>query len=564
MLDNINLENVVERSTSHSQAQSVARSQPAKPPRAVSASAWLRRAWPTAVVLALIGGVAYWGHSTDWKLPKFSELVGKSAGDDDDKEWCKEHGVPESVCVECNKSLLPKVETTWCAEHEVHNCLFERPELAQLQEVPKVTQGDLDRAERALSLKERPANSPRGTLHERRIQFASDEAMKQMGVKVAEVGEGRIVETISASGVLAFEKTRVAPIFTPVAGRVWQVTSLGRLGAQVKKGDVLALIDSPEVGKAKAEFLQSHAQLELRAKTLEHRTALAKGGNVSQTSLLEAETAFREAQIRMLTAQQALLNLGLPVRGEDVKGLAPEELSKKLLFLGIPEAVASKLDPRTATANLIPVLASREGVVTAGNVVAGEMVDPAKTLFVVTDPSQLWLILHVRGEDVKYLRQRDADEGTPGRGTPGQQVRFRPDGSDRDVGGELVWISKAVDEKTRTVQVRAHVPNPDGKLLANTFGTGTIVLREEPSAVVVPNEALHQEKNCYIVFVKDKNFDKEDAPKVFHVREVRPGVRNGKYTEIIAGLWPGEYVATTNSAVLRAELLKGSLGGDND
>jgi cobalt-zinc-cadmium efflux system membrane fusion protein len=234
-------------------------------------------------------------------------------------------------------------------------------------------------------------------------------------------------------------------------------------------------------------------------------------------------------------------------------------LSKKLLFLGIPEAVASKLDPRTATANLIPVLASREGVVTAGNVVPGEMVDPAKTLFVVTDPSQLWLILHVRGEDAKYLRQRNDH------GTPGQQVRFRPDGGGREVSGELVWISKAVDEKTRTVQVRAHVPNPDGKLLANTFGTGTIVLREEASAVVVPNEALHQEKNCFFVFVRDKNFDKEGAPKVFHVREVRPGVRNGKYTEIIANLWPGEYVATTNSAVLRAELLKGNLGsGDND
>ena len=63
-----------------------------------------------------------------------------------------------------------------------------------------------------------------------------------------------------------------------------------------------------------------------------------------------------------------------------------------------------------------------------------------------------------------------------------------------------------------------------------------------------------------MVFVRDKNFLNEGAPKVFHVRTVRPGVQNGPYTEIIAGLLPGEVIATQNSAVLRAELLKNNLG----
>ena len=517
---------------------------------------WLARLWeslPTLVVLAVLGGLAYWGHATGWTIPKFSELTGKEADSTDD--WCQEHSVPESICVECHDELLPRVKSTWCAKHGVHDCPLERPELTQLPETPSITQADFDRAQRGLDLKPRPENTQNCKLHLRRIQFASQEAMDKMGIDIMPVSEARIVETITASGEITFEGPRVAPIFTPVSGRVWHVTDKGRLGSQVKRGDVLAMVDSAEVGKAKGEFLQAYAQLDLRAKTLDNLNSVAERGVVPPTKLLEADTARREAGIRLLTAQQALLNLGLPIRVEDVKGLSPEELNKRLVFLGVPESLASNLDYRSTTANLIPVLASRDGTVMVSKVVPGEMVDAAKALFVVTDASQMWLILHVRNEDVKYMRQRNSAAGTPG-----QMVRFRPDGNDDEVAGELVSISKAVDVKTRTVQVRVNLPNPDGKLLANTFGMGRIVLREEKNAIVVPNEALHWEKDCHVVFVRDKNFLNEGAPKVFHVRNVRPGVRNGEYTEIIAGLLPGEVVATKNSAVMRAELLKNSLG----
>ena len=151
---------------------------------------------------------------------------------------------------------------------------------------------------------------------------------------------------------------------------------------------------------------------------------------------------MRKANIRLLAAQQALVNLGLPVRVEDIKGLSPEEVSRKLLFLGIPENMTQKFDYRTTTANLIPVLASRDGIVTASKVVPGEMVDAAKNLFVISDTSQMWLILNVRNEDVKYLRQRDVEKNIPG-----HLVRFRPDGADKEVAGELIWLSNEVDEK---------------------------------------------------------------------------------------------------------------------
>src|SRR5205807_1394832 len=122
---------------------------------------------------------------------------------------------------------------------------------------------------------------------------------------VRPVFEGPIVETISASGEIAFEGPRVAPIFTPVAGRVWHITDKGQIGAKVKRGDVLAVVDSMEVGKAKAEFLQAHAQFELRSKTVGNLNSLGQQGAVPFARQLEADTAMREAQIRLLTAQQS-------------------------------------------------------------------------------------------------------------------------------------------------------------------------------------------------------------------------------------------------------------------
>ncbi len=136
------------------------------------------------------------------------------------------------------------------------------------------------------------------------------------------------------------------------------------------------------------------------------------------------------------------------------------------------------------------------------------MVDPTKTLFVVADTSRMWLILNVRNEDVKYVKVRD-----PRTGRPGQFVRFRPDGDTTEVTGELTWKSAQVDERTRTVQFRAELANPDGTLLANSYGMGRILLREESNAVVIPVEALHWEGDCSVVFVRDKNFLEPGAPK---------------------------------------------------
>jgi cobalt-zinc-cadmium efflux system membrane fusion protein len=174
-------------------------------------------------------------------------------------------------------------------------------------------------------------------------------------------------------------------------------------------------------------------------------------------------------------------------------------------------------------------------------------VDTSKVLCVVANVTRLWLTLDVRLEDAQKLRL-------------GQAVRFRPDGIAGEVSGVLSWLSTGVNRQTRTVKVRADIDNHDGKLRDHTFGTGRIILREEKHAVVVPNDAVHWDGDCHLVFVRDRDFLAEVAPKVFHVRQVRIGARDEKWTEVVAGVLPGEIVAGKGSGVLRAELMKNNLG----
>src|SRR3954463_12982470 len=145
---------------------------------------WLRRTAPTAIVVAGIVGLAIWGNASDWSIPKFSSLFGGAA--DEAADWCDEHNVPESQCVECNKSLCPiGMDYGWCSVHGVMQCPLEHPDIAQLHTPPTITPAMVDRANRAVALRPRQENNSRCNLHMKRIQFASTEAVEKVGVDIA-------------------------------------------------------------------------------------------------------------------------------------------------------------------------------------------------------------------------------------------------------------------------------------------------------------------------------------------------------------------------------------------
>ena len=272
-----------------------------------------------------------------------------------------------------------------------------------------------------------------------------------------------------------------------------------------------------------------------------------RDGAVAGTRILDAEAALSKSKVAVIQCRQKLLSLGLPLDMLDSDGKSPEELSLALQYLGIPPNVQQTIDPATINTNLVPIVASREGFIIERDAAPGEVVGREDSLFTIADASRMWVVLNMQLEEAEYVRI-------------GQSINFLADGTNRKTSGVVTWISTDVDPATRTVTVRGELENQGGQLRNETFGTGEIMLRSEPMAVLVPNEAIHWEGCCHIAFVRDKDYFKENSFKVFHTRSIRPGTEANGKTEVIAGLLPGEVVVTRGSGILRAELLKGNLG----
>lgn len=376
------------------------------------------------------------------------------------------------------------------------------------------------------------------------IELQSDEALKHLGIAVAGAEQRPMNEYIEANGSINYDPTLLVQLSSRVSGTVWRVEK--NIGDRVKKGDVLSILQSNQVGTAKTEFLQSVVQVRHTEATLKRLQSLPDQV-VAKRELFEAEAALREAKIKQLNKQQALSNLGLPVHYDEKQNLSEADLMKSLQFLGLPALIADKLDAKTTPANLIPVLAPFDGIVLEREVVVGEAVEPALTQFVVADTSRMWILLNVRKEDADQLRV-------------GLPLKFTGDSNPVAIEGKVNWISPEVDKKTRTIHVRAEVPshlNEKGAgaqmLRANTFGRGMIQVRSEPQATVVPQNAVQWTEDGAVVFVAEAN------GRVFTPRSVRVGIQENNWTEIRTGVNPGERVVTSGSHVLKSELAQRKL-----
>lgn len=491
-------------------------------------------------VLALLGGLFYLGHHSGWKLPRLAEWRGLATGLVDD--WCDEHLVPESVCIECVPERYPPAKSYgFCRAHGVAECVLHHPELAQVQGEPQLPRYD---TLHALAVLPRPENNSRNTLHTRRLQITGSESLARAGIEVDVVQERPMRDELTAPGEILFDPAHVVHLSSRVAGTVAVVFKT--LGEEVAAGDILALIDSAAVGQAKAQFLQAVVQLQWKRATRDRLREVGQSGAVPQKALLEAEAALQETEVAYLAARQALSNLGFEVP-EDWTSATATQLADDLLQLGIPHELWSSLPRGSRTGNLLPLRAPLAGTIVQADLVTGEVVEPGQTLLTLADPRRVWLILHVRQEDARFVRTE-------------LPVRFVPDDGGPELHGQVSWVSPVIEVRTRTLPVRVAVTAEDRILRDKTFGTGRIVLREEPHAVVVPRSAVHTTHDAHFIFVRNKEFFDEGAPKFFYVRQVRIGARDQDYVELLAGAVPGEVVATTGSAVLLAQLLRNTLG----
>jgi cobalt-zinc-cadmium efflux system membrane fusion protein len=441
---------------------------------------------PTVLTLALLAGLGVWGVRHDWKVPRLGELWGDEVDDDKKK--------PKS-------------------------------------EVKVIVSADPDNPS--------PPAEVSSSIAWRRIEFPSAEAVEITGLRTASVQVlPSMARYVTAYAMLDYDPSYYAELATRAPGTVWQVHK--EIGDPVRKGEVLALIEAAEVGKAKADFLQSLTQVDVRQQAV--RRMRSAGGSVPEATLQEAEAALREARIRLFNDQQRLLNLGFALRLEEVAALSEDKLVRHLRLLGLPESLRGEVDPETLTANLLPLTAPFDGQVVTRQAAPGEVVGPGKAQFIVADIRHIHIDLDVAPEDMGLLHV-------------GQAVTFVPQGTlATPLTGQVSHFSPEVNEKTRKVQVHAEAPNPDRRFRPHTFGTGRILIREQLQAIVVPSTALQSEGRTTVVFVRRSD-------TCFQSRPVQPGLRDETFTEV-AGLKPGEEVVTTGSHILKSEILKERIGSD--
>jgi cobalt-zinc-cadmium efflux system membrane fusion protein len=465
---------------------------------------WIRRVThylPALLTLLALAGVAVWGMRNDWRLPAFGSLWGATPADDGESS--------EKVQVVPDPAPESPVDPKF-------------PEELQKQ-----------------------------------LRFPSAEAVRKAGIRWVPAEERAMTQYVTASAMLDYVPSRYVELHSPVAGRIWSVEK--ELGAPVKKGDVLLVIDAAEVGKAKTDFLQSLMQLKYHDEKLQRMQASRT--SLPPRDLLDQQTAVREARTRALADQQRLLNFGFTVPLKDFQTLTEEQANRRLRLLGLPEDIVGRIDADNLTANLLPLRAPFDGQVVThphaapGQVVGNPQAREGEPLFVVADIYELHIDLQVHAEDVALLKHDQA-------------VTFEPSNKGGTAAaGKIAHISPEVNEKTRRIEVHAEAPNPDGKLRPRTFGTARVLIRQEPEAVVVPAEALQSDDvrpepgekapadpRFWFVFVR--------SGESFRVRSVVPGLRAGGFVEV-QGVRKGEEVVTAGSYVLKSELFKERIAGED-
>lgn len=340
-----------------------------------------------------------------------------------------------------------------------------------------------------------------------------------------------LIQTISGTGYIEFDSLRKGSISSKAPGVVSRI--LKKQGDKVLKGEIIALIDSPDVGKAKTDFMQSLVLKDNRKKSMERGQLAA--AVIPERQIRELEMVFREIEIKLLADLQALINFGFTIETGDYKNLSDADVFKKICEIGIPESVIKEYKG-SLSANLLPLKAPFDGQIISVIKGLGENVGPTDAQCILADASKLVLIFNLPLEAVQLVKV-------------GQDFRFKAElVEDQVITGKIDWVSPELDDKTHTVKVRASFANPDGKVRPNTFGKGDIQVGKQAKAIIVPDSCIQYMSNKPFVFVRLDDLS-------FQAKAVELGIRNGDKIQITKGLLAGEKVVFTGSNMLRAELL---------
>ena len=316
---------------------------------------------------------------------------------------------------------------------------------------------------------------------------------------VVELSRRPLMEPVT--GKLGYDETRTARISSPISGRV--VGKIAALGDKVEVGDVLAELDSPELGQAQSDYANALADVSLAERAYQRVKNLYDQGVTPRKDFEQAQDVLTRARSEADRARLKLANLG--VRDD-------------------------RRDDRFALHSPIA------GIITERNINPGFEVRPdlPNSLFVVSDLSRLWLLMDVFEKDIGLIHV-------------GEQVSLSvPAFPGERFSAGIEYISQVVDETSRTVKVRCVLPNTDGKLLPAMYASVEVQSDPNDQSIVVPLNALFTEGESDWLFIAkgDGHYQK---------RSVKVGLRLKDKAVIQDGVKPGERLVVDGALLLRTE-----------
>lgn len=337
-------------------------------------------------------------------------------------------------------------------------------------------------------------------------------ALQKNRVEVVPVQKTRLARDVEVVGSVTFAADHYAEVGPLIAGRV---VSIGvRVGDLIKTGQVLAELESAEVGQAQAAYLTARAVSNAAQTNLRRERELAerKVSSERDRELAEATAITEHAQLSAAT--QRLRALGM--RQSDISQISDARQSR------------------------VPLVSPIEGTVIERKVFIGQAVEPASAAFRVADLSRLWVQLDLFEKDLPYVhaeqRAELRTEVYPGKSFPAR----------------VALVGNVIDEKTRTAPVRIEFDNGERLFRPGQFVTAT--LRGDPNTaphavLAVPRKAVITVEGKSLVFI-------QEAGGNYSKRPIELGPSGGTLVEVRSGLVEGDHVVADGGFLLKSELLR--------
>jgi cobalt-zinc-cadmium efflux system membrane fusion protein len=303
---------------------------------------------------------------------------------------------------------------------------------------------------------------------------------------------------LALPGVVEADPARTAAVLSPLGGRVLQLKVA--LGDRVSRGQVLAVIESPDLAQAYDDDEKAADNFELTRKKLERQQGQLKIGAASDQDLDQARSDHAQAAAEYARTQQRLKVLGMPLEGK-------------------------------ARSALLTVRAPVGGSVTALSIAPGNMInDPTQPMMTIADLSTVWVTALAPEKDLAAVA-RDQDAEVSLAAYPQRVLR-----------GRIAFISDLIEPDSRRNKLRIAFSNADYALKPNMFATVTLSGPSQPRTVL-PTSALLINNDRTSVFVAV-------APWTFERRAVETQMEEGASVAIRSGLKAGEQVVVKGGILL--------------